>query len=147
MSGVNFCGKHVREREVGLYQPEQCRGEHEGRRGQGQSPHYPPFNQTIEEVAREKTQNAKNHRKSQRISKEIEILKGCEKDDLAKFAIASKKSLAKVMDNVDDLKGRALARISAHSAVKNKVAEFRSRYPDWEENIQSLMAKMGRKRA
>ncbi len=89
-------------------------------------------------------QRSKNLRKAERFAGEIRLLREAKKDDLARFALRSKKSLEQVLGNTEDLKSRSYARISNHSAVSRVVDDFRRQHPDWEKHLQALTDRLGR---
>ena len=88
-------------------------------------------------------QKQQNERKAARMVEEIKVLKDMPKDQMCRFAFRNRQKLDKVLAG-DDMKLRALVRVSCHPSVEKPVLELRGKYPNWKKEEQSLLAKMGR---
>jgi len=93
----------------------------------------------------------KNERKFSRFIEEISILKRSKRDVISKWLIVNDKSFDEVtkqeaITQKFNLKVRAFVRAGEHKSVKKVMDSFRSQYPTWNKDVQTLLRNLGKKR-
>lgn len=80
----------------------------------------------------------KNKKKADKLINEIHFLKKLKNDNITKFGISNKKSLQEILQSKKSkVSTRIMARITEHKLLKNAIIQFRDKYPDYEEHLQS----------
>jgi len=96
-------------------------------------------------------EKAKNERKIARFVEEISILKRSKKDVISRWLVVNNKSFADItkqetLTQKFNMKVRVFVRTGEHKAVKKVLDTFKSKFPDWEDEIPKVLRTLGKKR-
>ena len=94
-------------------------------------------------------QKNKNERKTERLTKELNILKKLKKDQVSKFALSNTQNFLPEInpektDDIDEiLTKRAFIRLCNTPVLAKDVQQFRKKFPNWESELPKITKNLG----